>query len=204
MTTEAIFFGMEKNCKCGEKITNIRYFLTEQTMMTTQANLWTAFSPSMKYRTPWTVDSCANKLSGDKQSIQCCPEKHVKWRIYQNYNIWHKECRDLFQKQIRMKMILTRWIQIWIKQQKKYLQVCRKVFQVHSFPQTWAWTTWMWKKIAMTVEREFEGHSPLQPLWKPLSVSKQDLEGTLSFNDWHRQCLWIECVLPPLDPGRLW
>ena len=33
--------------------------LTEQTMMTTQANLWTAFSPSMKYRTPWTVDSYA-------------------------------------------------------------------------------------------------------------------------------------------------
>ena len=54
------------------------WYLTEQTMMTTQANLWTAFSPSMKYRTPWTVDSCANKLSGDKQSIQCCPEKHVK------------------------------------------------------------------------------------------------------------------------------
>ena len=34
----------------------------------------------------------------------------------------------------------------------------------------------------MTVEREFEGHSPLQPLWKPLSVSKKDLEGTLFFN----------------------
>ena len=47
-----IFFNFQKSILYWEDN------LTEQTMMTTQANLWRAFSPSMKYRTPWTVDSC--------------------------------------------------------------------------------------------------------------------------------------------------
>lgn len=116
-----IFFNFQKSILYWEDN------LTEQTMMTTQANLWRAFSPSMKYRTPWTVDSCP------KSKMQ----KIKIWQDWKNvYSlVWLRSCKRSFQK-MKVKQRNDNSCREYRNSGRLNLQVLREVFQIHPFPKT--------------------------------------------------------------------